>query len=131
MQFAVVNTRERIGKRFKIFQGAILSVLLYSLAMDAVIDTIDIWNGDWSGISREFLILKNPRYNIHEREGLYTGSYFESQTKEESGDEPLPLLGFQLIEPNSDSFFMDISGGLTVFPLLLYFFLSLPPPTIF
>ncbi|EQA44729.1 hypothetical protein LEP1GSC050_2143 [Leptospira broomii serovar Hurstbridge str. 5399] len=130
MQFAVVNTRERIGGRFKIFQSAILSVLLYSLGMDAVIDTIDIWNGDWSGISREVLILKNQRHNIYEREGLYTGSYFESQTREESGEESLPLLGFRLIRSNSNSFFIDISGGLTVFPLLLYFFLSLPPPTI-
>ncbi|EPG76310.1 hypothetical protein LEP1GSC058_1178 [Leptospira fainei serovar Hurstbridge str. BUT 6] len=96
--------------------------------MDAVIDTIDILDGDWSGVSREVLILKTQRHNVHEREGLYTGSYFEAQTKSESEGEYLPLHGFRLVQSGSTSFFIDISGGLKIFPLLLYILLSLPPP---
>lgn len=128
LQPAFGATVKRIGGRFKFLHSLILSLLLYSLAMDAVIDTIDIWNGDWGGVEGEVFRPRIPRHNVREQSGLFTGSYFEAQTKTDAREDSLPLLGFQLVQSKSTLEMPDISGAFFRNTLLQHTFLSLPPP---
>ncbi|TGK12618.1 hypothetical protein EHO60_09100 [Leptospira fletcheri] len=98
--------------------------------MDAVIDSIDIWNGNYTGVGRDAIQLKSARHNVRGHEGLFTGSYFEVQTKGEFRDKSLPIFGFEFFSPKSFLYYKERTDSLLLSPMLLSALLSLPPPQI-
>ncbi|WP_232224617.1 hypothetical protein [Leptospira fainei] len=107
----------------------VLLVILYSVSMDTIIDTIDICNGNWTGISQTVLRAKPGRHNLKDHDGLFSGSYFEAQTPFDLQNKFIPKSGFELILVNRISVFLDQLQVSNSSQLLIQLLISLPPPT--
>ncbi|WP_232225842.1 hypothetical protein [Leptospira broomii] len=107
----------------------VLLVILYSVSMDAIIDTIDICNGNWTGFSQTILRVKPIRHNLKDHDGLFSGSYFEAQAPFDLQNKFLPKSGFDLVSVNRISVFLDQLKSSSSPQLLIQLLISLPPPT--
>lgn len=135
--FVTVHTRgmlrpiQRIQaeKKTRNLRKIVLAVLLYALSMDAVIDAIDIWNGNYNlGIGYHTIGPRPHRPFMREHEGLFTGSYFEAQTQVDQEGEYLPSKSFHLIVSSEIQSVQQERDRSWQPPLLCFFLLSLPPP---
>ncbi|TGK15242.1 hypothetical protein EHO61_16300 [Leptospira fluminis] len=128
MRSTVSSVESKKKNRFRFLRAFTFVVLLYSVGMDAVIDSIDIWNGNYTIVGRDAIQLKSARHTIRGHEGLFTGSYFEVQTKGEFHDKSLPSFGFEFFSPKSFLYHRERRDSLLLFPMLRSALLSLPPP---
>ncbi|WP_238325535.1 hypothetical protein [Leptospira inadai] len=106
----------------------VLLVILYSVSMDAIIDTLDICSGNWTGFTQTILRAKPGRHSLKDHDGLFSGSYFEAQAPFDLQNKFLPRSGFDLILVNRISVFLDQLQAFSSSQLLIQLLISLPPP---
>ncbi|EQA38131.1 hypothetical protein LEP1GSC047_4248 [Leptospira inadai serovar Lyme str. 10] len=121
-------SRSRMKQGAKFGRTIVLLVILYSVSMDAIIDTLDICSGNWTGFTQTILRAKPGRHSLKDHDGLFSGSYFEAQAPFDLQNKFLPRSGFDLILVNRISVFLDQLQAFSSSQLLIQLLISLPPP---